>query len=185
MQQWCRCPNCGTQVAFGVRFCGNCGMQLNWPVQQQTTDTHERRMQKPKSRSKIVELPEISPNFRSYTQGILVRGISIRKVDWMPCPRCGAKSAKTSQIPKVPESGFGCVSILLLVIIAVLVPILIPLMMTMLFIWIAAVVLAEAAIIVVWIVLRKRRGHQYSCADCGFIWTGRDLELYLKESNLV
>jgi len=29
------CPNCGAQVGFGVRFCGNCGTQLNWPTQQQ------------------------------------------------------------------------------------------------------------------------------------------------------
>lgn len=35
MQQWCQCPRCGTPVAFGTRFCGNCGMQLNWPTQQQ------------------------------------------------------------------------------------------------------------------------------------------------------
>jgi hypothetical protein len=35
MQQWHKCPICGAQVAFGVRFCGNCGAQLNWPPQQQ------------------------------------------------------------------------------------------------------------------------------------------------------
>lgn len=34
MQQWYQCPRCSTQVAYGTRFCGNCGMQLNWPVQQ-------------------------------------------------------------------------------------------------------------------------------------------------------
>lgn len=34
MQQWYKCPNCGAPVAFGVRFCGNCGTQLNWPTQQ-------------------------------------------------------------------------------------------------------------------------------------------------------
>jgi len=33
MQQWYQCPRCGTQVAFGVGFCGNCGTQLNWPAQ--------------------------------------------------------------------------------------------------------------------------------------------------------
>lgn len=36
MQQWYQCPNCGAQVAFGVRFCDNCGTPLNWPTQQQT-----------------------------------------------------------------------------------------------------------------------------------------------------
>lgn len=35
MQQWYQCPKCGAQVAFGVRFCANCGTQLNWPTQQQ------------------------------------------------------------------------------------------------------------------------------------------------------
>lgn len=35
MQQWYQCPNCGAPVAFGVRFCGNCRTQLNWPAQQQ------------------------------------------------------------------------------------------------------------------------------------------------------
>jgi len=29
-----QCPRCGAPVAAGVKFCGNCGMQLNW--QQQT-----------------------------------------------------------------------------------------------------------------------------------------------------
>ena len=29
------CPNCGAQVAFGVRFCTGCGTPLNWPAQQQ------------------------------------------------------------------------------------------------------------------------------------------------------
>lgn len=36
MQQWYQCPNCGAPVAFGVRFCGNCRIQLNWPTQQQS-----------------------------------------------------------------------------------------------------------------------------------------------------
>lgn len=36
MQQRYKCPSCGTPVAFGVRFCGNCGVQLNWPTQQQS-----------------------------------------------------------------------------------------------------------------------------------------------------
>ena len=34
MQQQYQCPNCKAPVAFGMRFCGNCGMQLNWPTQQ-------------------------------------------------------------------------------------------------------------------------------------------------------
>ncbi len=31
--QWYRCPRCGAQVAFGMRFCGSCGIQLFWPTQ--------------------------------------------------------------------------------------------------------------------------------------------------------
>lgn len=34
MQQQYQCPNCGAPVAFGARFCGNCGTELNWPIQQ-------------------------------------------------------------------------------------------------------------------------------------------------------
>jgi len=34
MQQWYQCPKCGAPVTFGVKFCGNCGVQLNWPTQQ-------------------------------------------------------------------------------------------------------------------------------------------------------
>ena len=35
MQQWYQCPRCGTPVAFGARFCGSCGIQMNWQTQQQ------------------------------------------------------------------------------------------------------------------------------------------------------
>jgi hypothetical protein len=35
MQQQYQCSNCGAPVAFGVRFCGNCGLQLSWQTQQQ------------------------------------------------------------------------------------------------------------------------------------------------------
>jgi hypothetical protein len=34
MQQWYQCPRCSAAVAFGTRFCGKCGVQLNWPTQQ-------------------------------------------------------------------------------------------------------------------------------------------------------
>ncbi len=39
-QQQHQCPNCGTPVPFGAKFCGQCGIQLNWqqmpsPVNQQ------------------------------------------------------------------------------------------------------------------------------------------------------
>ena len=36
MQQTFRCPNCGAPVAYGAKFCGNCGTPLNWqPTQPQ------------------------------------------------------------------------------------------------------------------------------------------------------
>ena len=35
MPQQLSCPNCGSPIAFGVRFCGNCGTGLSWPTQQQ------------------------------------------------------------------------------------------------------------------------------------------------------
>lgn len=34
MSQQFSCPSCGLPVAFGSRFCGNCGTELNWPTQQ-------------------------------------------------------------------------------------------------------------------------------------------------------
>jgi uncharacterized Zn finger protein (UPF0148 family) len=34
MQQRYQCPQCGAPVAFGVRFCSNCGTALSWPAQQ-------------------------------------------------------------------------------------------------------------------------------------------------------
>jgi len=37
MQQLYQCSNCGSQVAFGIKFCGNCGTQLNWPTQSPPT----------------------------------------------------------------------------------------------------------------------------------------------------
>jgi hypothetical protein len=35
MQQSYQCPSCGAPVAFGQRFCENCGAQLSYPPQQQ------------------------------------------------------------------------------------------------------------------------------------------------------
>ena len=39
MQQRYQCPNCGTPIAFGVRFCGNCGTQITVVMQQPGTWT--------------------------------------------------------------------------------------------------------------------------------------------------
>jgi len=46
MQQWYNCPKCGCQVTFGLRFCGNCGAQLNWPTQQQIQPVNSYEQQK-------------------------------------------------------------------------------------------------------------------------------------------
>ena len=182
MQHFYQCPNCGAPISYGVRFCSNCGAPVNWPAQKQITGTHESGFQKRRLRSKIAGLSEISADFRGYIQGILAKGVSIQKLDWMPCPRCGAKTTKIEQV-RAPESGIGCGSLLLLLIICVLAPVLIPVIMTFLAIWVIAFVLAVVGIVVVWFILQKRRGHKYNCGGCGFIWTGRDVELYLNESN--
>lgn len=47
MQQWYRCPQCGASVAFGIRFCGNCGIRLSWPTQQQMShQSYQQSQQK-------------------------------------------------------------------------------------------------------------------------------------------
>lgn len=33
MQQMYQCPSCGRPVAFGTRFCGNCGTSFTWQQQ--------------------------------------------------------------------------------------------------------------------------------------------------------
>lgn len=45
MKQWYQCPNCGSAVALGARFCANCGMGLGLPNQQQMQQqpSYERR----------------------------------------------------------------------------------------------------------------------------------------------
>jgi flagellar basal body-associated protein FliL len=47
MQQWYQCPRCGAPVAFGVKFCGNCRTQLNWPTQQQQPPQYQTPQQPP------------------------------------------------------------------------------------------------------------------------------------------
>ena len=51
MQQLFQCPNCAAPVAFGVRFCGNCGAQLKWPTQHQppSPPQYQQQMQPPRS----------------------------------------------------------------------------------------------------------------------------------------
>jgi hypothetical protein len=47
MQQWYLCPRCNAQVSFGMIFCGNCGMQLSWPTQQQIQPPSVHQQQQP------------------------------------------------------------------------------------------------------------------------------------------
>ena len=70
MQQWYRCSRCNAQVAFGMGFCGNCGIQLNWQTQQRIQHppdcqkpqqsgqwgTHKRQAYNPKDRIYIVPI---------------------------------------------------------------------------------------------------------------------------------
>jgi len=34
MQQIYFCPNCGAPIGYSNRFCGNCGVNLQWEIQQ-------------------------------------------------------------------------------------------------------------------------------------------------------
>jgi hypothetical protein len=52
MQQWYQCPQCGAPVAFGVRFCGSCGLQLNWQTQQTQPPPVYQQFQQPRKESK-------------------------------------------------------------------------------------------------------------------------------------
>jgi hypothetical protein len=52
MQQWYQCPRCGAPVAFGVRFCGNCGLQLNWQMQQAQPPPIYQQFQQPRKEPK-------------------------------------------------------------------------------------------------------------------------------------
>jgi len=71
-RQTYRCPNCGSPVAFGVKFCVNCGTSIDWP--------------KMKWR-KIITLQRIAPEFTEYIH-------NVRKLGWTPCPRCGSSNVK-------------------------------------------------------------------------------------------
>jgi DNA-directed RNA polymerase subunit RPC12/RpoP len=72
MSQQLSCPNCGSSVAFGMRFCGNCGTGLNWPVQQQIQQSIFKRHQ-----SGFSQKSDVS----AYTEYV--------------CPHCGGRTAFT------------------------------------------------------------------------------------------
>ena len=48
------CPICGAPVAFGVRFCDNCGTPLNWQTQQQSQPPPVHRQPQQQSSSWLV-----------------------------------------------------------------------------------------------------------------------------------
>ena len=72
MHPYNQCSKCGAQVASGMRFCGNCGSQLNWPTQQQIQQSLFKRHQSGFSR-------EI--NVSAYIEYV--------------CPHCGGCTAFT------------------------------------------------------------------------------------------
>jgi hypothetical protein len=43
MQQWYQCPNCGAQVAYGMRFCGKCGIDLSGIKEPHRIDELQRQ----------------------------------------------------------------------------------------------------------------------------------------------
>jgi len=53
MQQQYQCPQCGAPTTFGSRFCANCGLQLNWTIQQQAQPPLQ--YQQPKEQAHLVE----------------------------------------------------------------------------------------------------------------------------------
>jgi hypothetical protein len=57
MQQWYQCPRCSTQVAYGTKFCGNCGTQLNWPTQQQQPPNYQPPQQPPPQHQQQYQQP--------------------------------------------------------------------------------------------------------------------------------
>lgn len=47
MQQYFQCISCGVSVGVGTVFCGNCGKQLNWGVQQPSQQITSARRDSP------------------------------------------------------------------------------------------------------------------------------------------
>jgi len=73
MSQWFSCPNCGSPIAFGVRFCSNCGTGLNWPTQQQPQQKHydnSQQTSKPKKTGNEAEQIEYLNTLASIYQNL-------------------------------------------------------------------------------------------------------------------
>jgi hypothetical protein len=61
MRQTYFCPKCGASVPPGYRFCGNCGTQLNWPMQQQMQPLEQYQQQ-------VQRLTQSSPSRKNWFQ---------------------------------------------------------------------------------------------------------------------
>jgi hypothetical protein len=67
MQQGYQCPRCGTQVAFGTRFCGNCQIPLNWPTQPQPPPQQQYQQPPPQYQQQYQQQPQ-QPQQPGYQQ---------------------------------------------------------------------------------------------------------------------
>jgi DNA-directed RNA polymerase subunit RPC12/RpoP len=71
MQQGYQCPQCGATVTFGVRFCGNCGTELDCPTRQIQQSMSKRHQSRPS------------------------REIDVSAYIEYVCPHCGSRTAFT------------------------------------------------------------------------------------------
>jgi hypothetical protein len=62
--QMYQCPRCGAQVAFGVRFCGNCQTPLNWPTQQQPQPPQQPYQQTPQYQQQPPQYQQQPPQYQ-------------------------------------------------------------------------------------------------------------------------
>jgi uncharacterized protein YkwD len=67
-QQASQCPRCGSPVVFGVRFCANCGIYLNWqppqPPSSPQTKSRARETKQPSPRTENSYRPPKKPQPR-------------------------------------------------------------------------------------------------------------------------
>ncbi len=68
MHQMYSCPSCGAAVIFGVQFCGNCGIPLNWSAQPQmpTPPAYRQRYGYQQHQWNYQQIP---PHQQQYTYG--------------------------------------------------------------------------------------------------------------------
>jgi hypothetical protein len=76
MQQQYQCSNCGAPVTFGMRFCGSCGVQLNWPTQQQTQ--HPPNYQHKQFQQQAMRESPVSSDIATFWLPVIVASKEIR-----------------------------------------------------------------------------------------------------------